>query len=74
MWLRGYVLGARVPTLVARVSGFVVKNAGPTRERRVSWHVCILATNVNPVTAPRSGAVTDWPQCTASCSMAAAWL
>ena len=33
VWLHGYVLGARVPTLVARVSGFVVKNAGPTHER-----------------------------------------
>ena len=30
----------------------------------------ILATNVNPVTW--RGAVTDWPQCTASCSMAVA--
>ena len=35
----------------------------------------ILATNVNPVTAPRSGTITagdNWPQCTASCSMAVA--
>ena len=32
----------------------------------------ILATNVNPVTAPWSGAITaedNWPQCTASCSL-----
>ena len=39
VWLHGYVLGAQVPTLVAQVSGFVVKNAGPTRERWVAWHV-----------------------------------
>ena len=39
VWLHGYVLGMWVLTLVAQVSGFVVKNAGPTRKRRVAWHV-----------------------------------
>ena len=40
MWLQEYVLGTWVPTLVAGVNRFVVKNVGPTHERQVAWHVC----------------------------------
>ena len=32
----------------------------------------LIATNLNPVMVPHSAAVTDRPQCTASCSMAVA--